>query len=92
MDRSDETIVKVSSSSVTSNVAGAIAGIMREKNHVIVQAIEASAVNQAVSVVDRPVIRNLAGIPAPAQWIGSIVSGRSRSVPNLLRRRWKSPR
>ena len=43
MDMSDETIARVSSSSVTFKVAGAIAGIMREKGRVIVQAIGTSA-------------------------------------------------
>jgi stage V sporulation protein SpoVS len=42
MDMSDETIARVSSLSVTSKVAGAIAGIMREKGRVIVQAIGTS--------------------------------------------------
>lgn len=51
MERNDETIVRVSSSSVTSRVAGAIAGIMREKDRVIVQAIGASAVNQAIKAI-----------------------------------------
>jgi len=44
-------IVRVSSSSPTAKVAGAIAGIMREKGHVAVQAIGAAAVNQAVKAL-----------------------------------------
>jgi stage V sporulation protein S len=44
-------IVRVSSSSPTAKVAGAIAGIMREKGHVAVQAIGATAVNQAVKAL-----------------------------------------
>jgi stage V sporulation protein S len=51
MNMSDETIVRVSSSSVISEVAGAIAGIMREKDHDIAQAIGASAVNQVVKAI-----------------------------------------
>lgn len=44
-------IVRVSSSSPTAKVAGAIAGIMREEGHVAVQAIGAAAVNQAVKAI-----------------------------------------
>ena len=44
-------IVRVSSSSPTAKVAGAIAGIMRETGHVAVQAIGAAAVNQAVKAL-----------------------------------------
>ena len=41
-------IIKVSGSSRTSAVAGAIAGVFRENHRVEVQAIGAGAVNQAV--------------------------------------------
>jgi stage V sporulation protein S len=41
-------IIKVSGKSRTSAVAGAIAGVFRENKHVEVQAIGASAINQAV--------------------------------------------
>ncbi len=41
-------IIKVSSNSRTTAVAGAIAGIVREHNRADVQAIGAGAVNQAV--------------------------------------------
>ena len=44
-------IIKVSATSRTSAVAGAIAGVMREHQHVDVQAIGASAVNQAVKAL-----------------------------------------
>jgi stage V sporulation protein S len=44
-------IIKVSSESRTSAVAGAIAGVVREQNHADVQAIGAGAVNQAVKAV-----------------------------------------
>ena len=44
-------IIKVSATSRTSAVAGAIAGIFREQEHANVQAIGASAVNQAVKAV-----------------------------------------
>lgn len=44
-------IIKVSSQSRTSAVAGAIAGVVRENNRAEVQAIGAGAVNQAVKAV-----------------------------------------
>ncbi|HDN04880.1 MAG TPA: stage V sporulation protein S [Chloroflexi bacterium] len=44
-------IIKVSATSRTSAVAGAIAGIFREQKVANVQAIGASAVNQAVKAV-----------------------------------------
>ena len=44
-------IIKVSASSRTAAVAGAIAGVMRESQHAEVQAIGAGAVNQAVKAI-----------------------------------------
>lgn len=44
-------VIKVSSQSRTSSVAGAIAGVMREHRHAEVQAIGAGAVNQAVKAI-----------------------------------------
>jgi stage V sporulation protein S len=44
-------IIKVSATSRTAAVAGAIAGVMRENKHAEVQAIGAGAVNQAVKAV-----------------------------------------
>jgi stage V sporulation protein S len=44
-------IIKVAATSRSTAVAGAIAGVMREKGHVDVQAIGAGAVNQAVKAV-----------------------------------------
>jgi len=44
-------IIKVSATSRTSAVAGAIAGIFREQEYANVQAIGASAVNQAVKAL-----------------------------------------
>jgi stage V sporulation protein S len=44
-------IIKVSATSRTSAVAGAIAGVIREHKHAEVQAIGASAVNQAVKAL-----------------------------------------
>jgi stage V sporulation protein S len=44
-------IIKVSGKSRTSAVAGAIAGVFREQHHAEVQAIGASAINQAVKAL-----------------------------------------
>jgi stage V sporulation protein S len=44
-------LIKVSSSSRTSAVAGAIAGVVRDNNRAEVQAIGAGAVNQAVKAL-----------------------------------------
>jgi stage V sporulation protein S len=44
-------VIKVSGRSRTSAVAGAIAGVFREHKHVEVQAIGASAINQAVKAM-----------------------------------------
>lgn len=44
-------IIKVSSESRTSAVAGAIAGVVREHNRAEIQAIGAGAVNQAVKAI-----------------------------------------
>lgn len=44
-------IIKVSGKSRTAAVAGAIAGVIRENQHAEVQAIGASAINQAVKAM-----------------------------------------
>jgi stage V sporulation protein S len=44
-------VIKVSAQSRSTAVAGAIAGVMRERKHAEVQAIGASAVNQAIKAV-----------------------------------------
>jgi stage V sporulation protein S len=44
-------VIKVASTSRSTAVAGAIAGVMRERGYVDVQAIGAGAVNQAVKAV-----------------------------------------
>jgi stage V sporulation protein S len=44
-------VIKVSAQSRSTAVAGAIAGVMRERRHAEVQAIGASAVNQAIKAV-----------------------------------------
>ena len=44
-------IIKVAGKSRTAAVAGAIAGVVRERKHAEVQAIGASAINQAVKAM-----------------------------------------
>jgi len=44
-------VIKVASHSRTAAVAGAIAGVIRESQHAEVQAIGASAVNQAIKAM-----------------------------------------
>lgn len=44
-------LIKVSATSRTSAVAGAIAGVIRDHKHADVQAIGAGAVNQAVKAI-----------------------------------------
>ncbi len=44
-------LIKVSANSRSTAVAGAIAGVMREHRHAEVQAIGASAVNQAIKAI-----------------------------------------
>src|SRR5215204_3054589 len=48
---SDISMIKVSATSRTSAVAGAIAGVIRDHKHAEVQAIGAGAVNQAVKAL-----------------------------------------
>ena len=48
---SAEILIKVSATSRTAAVAGAIAGVIREHKHAEVQAIGAGAVNQAVKAL-----------------------------------------
>jgi stage V sporulation protein S len=48
---SAKNLIKVSGTSRTSAVAGAIAGVIREQKHAEVQAIGAGAVNQAVKAL-----------------------------------------
>lgn len=44
-------VIKVSANSRSTAVAGAIAGVMRDHGHAEVQAIGASAVNQAIKAI-----------------------------------------
>jgi stage V sporulation protein S len=49
--RFDMDLIKVSATSRTAAVAGAIAGVIREQKHAEVQAIGAGAVNQAIKAM-----------------------------------------
>lgn len=51
MRTSEVNIIKVSATSRTAAVAGAIAGVIRDHRHAEVQAIGAGAVNQAVKAL-----------------------------------------
>lgn len=44
-------VLKVSAKSIPNSVAGALAGVLREKGHAEVQAVGAGALNQAVKAV-----------------------------------------
>ena len=44
-------VIKVSATSRSTSVAGAVAGVIRDRGHAEVQAIGASAVNQAVKAI-----------------------------------------
>jgi stage V sporulation protein S len=44
-------VIKVSANSRSTSVAGAVAGVIREHGHAEVQAIGASAVNQAIKAI-----------------------------------------
>ncbi len=44
-------VIKVKANSRTAAVAGAIAGVMREHKHAVIQAIGAGAVNQSVKAL-----------------------------------------
>lgn len=44
-------VMKVSSKSNPNSIAGAIAGIIKEKNRVEIQAVGAGAINQAIKAV-----------------------------------------
>lgn len=48
---SDPSVIRVAGNSRTASVAGAIAGMIRDHNYAEIQAIGASAVNQAVKAI-----------------------------------------
>ncbi|MFQ8600421.1 MAG: stage V sporulation protein S [Oscillospiraceae bacterium] len=80
-------ILKVSSKSVPNSVAGAIAGVIREKGAVEVQAVGAGASNQAVKAVAiargylAPVGIDLICVPAFAN---VVIDGDERTAIKLI--------
>jgi stage V sporulation protein S len=80
-------IIKVSAQSRSTAVAGAIAGVMRERKHVEVQAIGASAVNQAIKAV--AIARDylaLDGIPIVCvpEFVEVDIDGQERTAVKLI--------
>ena len=87
-------ILKVSSKSVPNSVAGAIAGVIREKGAVEVQAVGAGASNQAVKAVAiargylAPVGIDLICVPAFAN---VVIDGDERTAIKLIvEPRWRT--
>ena len=80
-------VIKVSAQSRSTAVAGAIAGVMRERKHVEVQAIGASAVNQAIKAV--AIARDylaLDGIPIVCvpEFVEVEIDGQERTAVKLI--------
>jgi stage V sporulation protein S len=80
-------MIKVSAQSRSTAVAGAIAGVMRERKYVEVQAIGASAVNQAIKAV--AIARDylaLDGIPIVCipQFVEVDIDGQERTAIRLI--------
>jgi len=80
-------MIKVSAQSRSTAVAGAIAGMMRERKYVEVQAIGASAVNQAIKAV--AIARDylaLDGIPIVCipQFVEVDIDGQERTAIRLI--------
>ena len=80
-------VLKVSSHSSPNSVAGAIAGVIREKKMVEVQAVGAGAANQAVKAIAiargfvAPSGKNLICIPA---FTDIIIDGEERTAIKLI--------
>jgi stage V sporulation protein S len=80
-------MIKVSAQSRSTAVAGAIAGVMRERRYVEVQAIGASAVNQAIKAV--AIARDylaLDGIPIVCipEFVEVEIDGQERTAVKLI--------
>lgn len=87
-------LIKVAATSRSTAVAGAIAGVMRERGHVDVQAIGAGAVNQAIKAVTiaRGYLEldgiDIACVP---MFVEVIIDGQERTAVRLsIERRWTS--
>ncbi len=80
-------VLKVSSHSIPNSVAGAIAGVVRDKNNVEVQAVGAGAANQAIKAIAiargylAPVGIDLICVPAFAN---VIIDGDERTAIKLI--------
>jgi stage V sporulation protein S len=80
-------VLKVSSHSVPNSVAGAIAGVVRDKNAVEVQAVGAGAANQAIKAIAiargylAPVGIDLICVPAFAN---VVIDGDERTAIKLI--------
>ena len=79
--------LKVSSKSDANKVAGALANVLREKNHLEIQAIGAGALNQAIKAIAiargfvAPSGKNLICIPA---FSDIIIDGEERTAIKLI--------
>ncbi len=80
-------VLKVSSHSVPNSVAGAVAGVIRDKSVVEVQAVGAGAANQAIKAIAiargylAPVGIDLVCIPAFAN---VVIDGEERTAIKLI--------
>ena len=77
------TVIKVSGTSRTSAVAGAIAGVMREHKKADVQAIGASAINQAVkalTVAKAFLVRDNMDIVFTTEFVDVDIEGKIRTA------------
>ncbi len=80
-------VLKVSSHSAPNSVAGAIAGVVRDKNAVEVQAVGAGAANQAIKAIAiargylAPIGIDLVCIPAFAN---VVIDGDERTAIKLI--------
>lgn len=80
-------VLKVSSHSVPNSVAGAVAGVIRDKSAVEVQAVGAGAANQAIKAIAiargylAPVGIDLVCIPAFAN---VVIDGEERTAIKLI--------
>lgn len=83
----DAIIIKVSAHSRSTAVAGAIAGVMREIHRVEVQAIGASAVNQAIKAI--AIARNYLApegidIVCSPEFVDIDIEGKERTAVKLV--------
>ena len=87
-------LIKVAATSRSTAVAGAIAGVMRERGHVDVQAIGAGAVNQAIkAVIIARGYLELDGIDIVCvpMFVEVIIDGQERTAVRLcVEKRWGS--